>query len=254
MRQMIFSLGFFSKTGNGSSKSFRKGLLISSCVILIGATSLLVPIAVAVPAGGWWAALQRVIRPQPPKRKAGGGKGPEAIIAPGIWGNDASGVREVWHLQPVILYQAPQNASEAPDRLRLIDRKTRKVIQDFDVKEKSYAVLSVDTALSPGSNYRIEQLRGKRNRPIANASVDFQVMPEDRRQAIAAKLMPESTEDSSIHAITVFQKYGLWSDVLHQMGQQVTTAEDWQKLQSVILSWEQPSGSPAANSQKTATP
>jgi hypothetical protein len=221
-------------------RSSMRFVLLVACLSVTMASIVAIPPAQAAKSlRDVWTAIVRVLAPWPPQRKNAGGKGPESILSPGVW-RDAKAnqemVQEVWHRQPVILYQSPSNSNDAPDRIQLMQGETK--IQTFDVKGKFYGKLLVDTKLTVGQSYQIHQLKGEANRVI-DRSVAFQVMSDSpKRQAITEKLEEVecqfvADQDQRLEErIKVFVAAGLWSDALQELSSRVATDDDLRSLKA----------------------
>jgi hypothetical protein len=187
-----------------------------------------------------WSSIQRVLSPVPRPSRTAGGKGPETIISPGIWVDREAAQRipQVWNLKPVILYQEPTNKQEAPTTLQLVDTKTEKVIQRFEVCGKSHVRLQVSEALKPDTVYRVEQLKNGEN---INSSVTFRMMSGAARNRLDrmldtlekhGKLVPQQLSERKVE---LFVQNQLWSDALQEMSQWVESDDDWHAFTAVTI-------------------
>jgi hypothetical protein len=226
-------------------RSSMRFVLLVACLSVTAASIVAIPPAHAAKSlRDVWTTIVRVLAPSPPKRKNAGGKGPESILSPGVWRNTKANqemVQEVWHRQPVILYQSPWNLNDAPDRIQLVDRATKQPVQTFPVRDQSYAKLKLDSALKAGNTYQIHQLQDGTVKPI-DASVEFVVMPDGpKRTAITAKLakldcqFADDQDQRSEERIKVFVAEGLWSDALQELSEFVKTDADWQSLKTETI-------------------
>jgi hypothetical protein len=226
-------------------RSSMRFVLLVACLSVTAASIVAIPPAHAAKSlRDVWTTIVRVLAPWPPQRKNAGGKGPESILSPGVW-RDAKAsqkvIQEVWHNQPVILYQSPWNQNDAPDRIQLVDRATKQPVQTFQVNDQIYAKLTPARVLQAGNTYQIHQLQDGTAQPI-DASVEFVVMPDGpRRKAITAKLtkldcqLSDDPDQRSEERIKVFVAEGLWSDVLQELSEFVKTDADWQSFKTETI-------------------
>jgi hypothetical protein len=213
-----------------------------ACSWMIFTVPLIQPqMVMAGPISSFLQSVKRVFSPKPPVRYPGGGRGPEAIVSPGVWvDRDATQkVPQVWSLQPVILYQAPSNTKEVPTALQLVDiEKPQEVIQSFEVYGKSYARLEVNKQLQPGKIYRVEQLQNKTN---IKASVTFRVMGGALRNRLTLALDnlekqgAATPQQLSEQKVKLFVQNQLWSDALQEMSQWVESDDDWHAFTAVTI-------------------
>jgi hypothetical protein len=188
----------------------------------------------------FWASVKRVFSPQPPTRYRGGGKGPEAIVSPGVWVDREATqkIPQVWNLKPVILYQEPTNKQEAPTTLQLVDVSTKQVIQAFEVCGKSYARLEVSESLKPGTTYRVKQLQNGKN---IGGSVIFRTMSGELRDQITLSLSnlksqgERTPQQLSERNVELFIQNQLWSDALQEMSQWVESDDDWHAFTALTI-------------------
>ena len=222
-------------SGSQISQRWISRLTIGCVSLTLGSLILISPSVSAKSFGDIIQSVIRVFSPKSPSRRSGGGKGPEAIISPGVWGDrDSNSIREVWHMRPVILYKSPTNLNETPDRIQVLHSKSNTLIQTFDVKNKRYATLVIDSDLKPGEKYDIRPIKGEKMRSMSG-SVMFLIMPEgENRQKITEKLeslrCQEEEEDQNACIEQRIQKFidaGLWSDALQEISSFVETEEDW---------------------------
>ncbi len=235
---------------SGSKRLNRIGCLSLSTLIISLAVSTAPP-ADTKDLGQIIQVIGRVFKPKPPQRSSGGQtKGPEAIISPGVWGasTETAQFPEVWNIRPVVLYDRPQNAQEAPSQIQLINNRSKAVVQTFEVEGQAYAKLAVTKNLELGGSYTIRQINGK-TKQMMNSPVRFQVMAEGpTRQALAEKLKAldcekasETTRGQCIeNRMAQFVEAGLWSDALQEVSAFLETSSDWELLKCSILSkWKE---------------
>lgn len=212
--------------------------MIMICVSM----SLVNPTITAATNGGLTAVMQNVVRiltPSSRPRRGAGGKGNDALVSPGIWLDGRVPLlarTDIWQVSPAILYQRPQNESEAPTHLKVFDLERNDYIADFDVTDKPYAILNLDVDLVMDNSYRIDLLKEGVDQ---NASVSFRVMPmgRKRRSVTAAINRTQKPEDR----IQVFVDYQLWSDALQEASQYLQPTDDLSVFwKEVMESWRVP--------------
>jgi hypothetical protein len=212
-----------------------------ACSLMIFAGPMIQPQRVAAQSiSSLWESMKRVFGPKPPVRYRGAGKGPEAIVSPGVWVDREATqkIPQVWNLKPVILYQKPRNKQEAPTTLQLVDIRTKQVIQVFEVFGKSYARLEVNESLKPGTTYRINQLQNGSN---IGSSVIFRTMSGELRDQITLSLsnlksQGETTpQQLSERNVELFIQNQLWSDALQEMSQWVESDDDWHTFTALTI-------------------
>jgi hypothetical protein len=184
--------------------------------------------------------IQRVLSPAPRPSRTAGGRGPEAIVSPGVWVDREATqkIPQVWNLKPVILYQEPTNKQEASTTLQLVDTTTEKVIQSFEVCGKSHVRLLMSEPLKPDTIYRVEQLKNGIN---INGSVTFRVMSGAARNRLdrmlntlekQGKTVPQQLSEQKVK---LFVQNQLWSDALQEMSQWVESDNDWHAFTAVTI-------------------
>jgi hypothetical protein len=212
-----------------------------ACAWMVFTVPLIQPqMVMAGPISSFWGSVKRVFSPKPPVRYRGGGKGPEAIVSPGVWVDREATQRtpQVWNLQPVILYERPTNSQEAPTALQLVDTSTQTVIQRFEVCGKSHARLKVDKPLTPGTVYQVEQLQNDKN---INSSATFRTMDgpaRNRMSRIIDKLEKQEKtvpQQLSEQKVKLFVENQLWSDALQEMSQWVESDDDWKQFTALTI-------------------
>jgi hypothetical protein len=186
----------------------------------------------------------------PVPRRPGGGRGPFTVLSPGIWGTEIGREPEIWHTQPMLIWQGANNPAVQPNLVVILNAQNT-VVWHQHIQAASFVALPIKYELQPGQTYRV-QFSGWSNEQrkfvISSAPISFRVMSGEQRQKITQQLhraettlpelQPSTPTEISQQRIKVFVENHLLSDALQELNSVDLPLSERQSLtQEVITNW-----------------
>ncbi|BAU16084.1 hypothetical protein LEP3755_66510 (plasmid) [Leptolyngbya sp. NIES-3755] len=184
----------------------------------------------------WQSFLRRVVSRSPLPRKRGGGRDPYygwKVLTPGVQS------KQIWALQPSLVWQSEPNASFVPDRVEILLRSSNSPI--WSQRAQLNRTIPITAKLEPGKAYflRLVKWNADLKKDETIVGWDFEVMSIAQRQKVTTALNRIDNKLKPLarlqRRIEVFASYGLWSDVIQEIDRSTLPARDRQAAMNELL-------------------